>query len=217
MSSTTIFPTREEICQRLGARPGDISSWLIPAAPYRQWDLDFSHHYVEYFLEQGPWAVGNTATYDLHLSRWGYHCHNKSEGSQYVYQDRPVDPSRPWAVEAEIQIVELYELSLVGLLFGFDKASKDKATFLINPLQHAYSVSTHLGGTWKHLAQRAFTPAVGDYHTTLRVENGAGYWHYFVDDWLVFCHPSADLPGQGFGVFTSHRVRLDVTRFQVQW
>lgn len=217
MVSTLDFPSRQEICRRLSSQPRDISSWLIPAAPYRRWDLDFSNHYVEHFLEKGPWAFGDTATYDMRLSRWGYHWVNKTQGAQYTYQEKPVDPSRPWAVEAEIQIVELEEKSLVGLLLGFEKTTRDKATFLINPLQQVFSVSTHIGGRWDHLTSRAYTPAVGDYHLTLRVENGDGYWHYFVDDWLVFVHPTGTLPGPGFGVFTSHLVTVDVVRLQVQW
>ena len=211
------LPSRQEIHQRLLSAERDISTWLIPGEPYRTYDLDFENIFEERFLEAGPWTIGSTEGYDLELCRWGYRFRNKKKGSQFTFLEKKVDPARPWGVEMDIQAVEVSPGALFGILFGLDKATNDQMIFVINPINRVFYVSKHEKKMWGHLARREFTPAVGDWHTTLRVDQVEGYWQYFVDEWLVYCHPAETLPGLGFGIIISQPATIDNSRLKVQW
>jgi hypothetical protein len=209
--------TRQELSQRLRAKERDISTWLIQGDAYRTYDLDFDHHFVEVFAEAGRWTVGKTESYSLQIGRWGYRFQNTSKGSQYTFLEHPLDPAKPWAVEIDIQAVDVNPASIFGILFGLNPATGDQYIFVVNPKERIFYISRHKGKTWKHLASREHTLAIEDWHFKLRVDQVEGYWQFFVDEWLVYCLPAESLPGLGFGPIISGQATIDISQLKVQW
>ncbi len=178
----------------------------------------FHRSFKDEFKRLGPWPALKNQQNQLCLNNYGYAIkHTVDSTAFHVSVPLQIDTMYNWAIESKIRLITLDSSSLFGLHIGYHATQKTGNFLLINPIEGSLTIKKVCKDSLVYYLQNRPCAAISKTVNTLRIESTDHFWFYYLNNYLVYCHPSAAITHDKFGFSIDGRAQLEAAYFQIQW
>jgi hypothetical protein len=192
--------------------------YLVDGRPFLAKDADFESSFTDEFNGKGPWALGNSPSFEARMEDSAYYFEHKLDAQAfYSYVPMAIKADKNWAIEASIEALSIKEGNGFGLVVGKNQQSHGGSVFFINPLEKRFWIAHHNGEQWYNEINGHLFRLMEEKNNILRVENIEGHWQFFINSYLVYICPTQALYGDAFGFAFHRQATIRADYFKIQW